>query len=174
MMYFIAAVWTGMAAMPAMAVEVGEQAPEFKMPATTGADIALSDYRGKKWVFLEFYGADFQPTWAANLSARRANFKSFEDLGVQILATSANLTFSQQTFAESLKLPFPLLSDFPERKTMRAYGVLNEKTMIAIRTFFLIDPQGVIRRKWVLANPATDVVYSDTILRGIREVMEKK
>jgi peroxiredoxin len=92
---------------------------------------------------------------------------------VQILAASANLTFSQQTFAESLKLPFPLLSDFPERKTMRAYGVLNEKTMIAIRTFFLIDPQGVIRKKWVLANPATDVVYSNTILQGIREVMGK-
>jgi peroxiredoxin len=92
---------------------------------------------------------------------------------VQILAASANLTFSQQTFADSLKLPFPLLSDFPERKTMRAYGVLNEKTMIAIRTFFLIDPQGVIRRKWILANPSTDVVYSDTILRGIREVMGK-
>jgi peroxiredoxin len=92
---------------------------------------------------------------------------------VQILAASANLTFSQQTFAESLKLPFPLLSDFPERKVMRAYGVLNEKTMLSIRTFFLIDPQGVIRKKWVLANPTTDVVYSDTILRGIREVMGK-
>ncbi len=45
--------------------------------------------------------------------------------------------------------------------------------MTAIRTFFLIDPQGVIRRKWVLANPGTDVVYSDTVLRGIREIMGK-
>jgi peroxiredoxin len=110
----------------------------------------------------------------ANLSARRAYFKSFEDLGVQILAVSANSTFSQQTVAESLKLPYPLLSDFPERKTIRAYGILNDKTMTAIRTFFLIDPQGVVRNKWVLANPSTDVVYSDTILRTIREVMGKK
>ncbi len=45
--------------------------------------------------------------------------------------------------------------------------------MIAIRTFFLIDPQGVIRRKWVLENPTTTVVYSDTVLRDIREVMGK-
>lgn len=45
--------------------------------------------------------------------------------------------------------------------------------MIAIRTFFLIDPQGVIRRKWVLENPITTVVYSDTVLRDIREVMGK-
>jgi peroxiredoxin len=92
---------------------------------------------------------------------------------VQILAVSANVTFSQQTFAESLKLPFPLLSDFPDRKTLRAYGVLNDRSMIAIRTFFLIDPQGIVRKKWVLENPSTTVVYSNTILAGIREVMGK-
>lgn len=47
---------------PAAAVEVGEPAPDFKLPSTNGVDIALSDFRGKKWVFLEFYGGDFHPT----------------------------------------------------------------------------------------------------------------
>jgi hypothetical protein len=46
----------------AVAVEVGQPAPEFKLPASTGADVSLSDFRGKKWVLLEFYGADFVPT----------------------------------------------------------------------------------------------------------------
>ena len=46
----------------AWAVEVGDKAPDFKLPGTTGVDISLSDFRGKKWVLLEFYGADFQPT----------------------------------------------------------------------------------------------------------------
>ena len=87
---------------------------------------------------------------------------------------SADNTFSQQTFAESLKLPYPLLSDFQERKVIRSYGVFNDKLMTAIRTFFLIDPQGVIRKKWVLENPGTTVVYSDTILRGIEEVIGKR
>jgi peroxiredoxin len=86
---------------------------------------------------------------------------------------SANTTFSQQTFAESLKLPYPLLSDFPERKVIRAYGILNEKTMAATRTFFLIDPRGVIRKKWIIENPGTTVVYSDTLLRDIREIIGK-
>jgi peroxiredoxin len=95
-------------------------------------------------------------------------------LNVQILAVSANTTFSQQTFAESLKLPYPLLSDFPDRKVIRAYGILNERAMIAIRTFFLIDPQGAIRKKGVIENPVTTVVYSDTVLRGIQEVMGKQ
>jgi hypothetical protein len=44
------------------AVEVGEKAPDFKLPSTTGLDISLSDYRGKTWVLVEFYGVDFQPT----------------------------------------------------------------------------------------------------------------
>ena len=84
------------------------------------------------------------------------------------------MTFSQQTFADSLKLPFPLLSDFPERKVMRVYGVLNEKTMTANRSFFLIDLQSVIRKKWIIENPTTTVVYSPTLLKDIEEIIGKK
>ena len=46
----------------AWAVEVGDKAPDFKLPATTGLDISLSEFRGKKWVLIEFYGVDFAPT----------------------------------------------------------------------------------------------------------------
>jgi hypothetical protein len=47
---------------PAVAVEVGQPAPDFKLPSSTGGDVSLGDFRGKKWVLLEFYGADFAPT----------------------------------------------------------------------------------------------------------------
>lgn len=47
---------------PAMAVEVGQPAPDFTLPGTLGDDVSLADFRGKKWVLLEFYGADFAPT----------------------------------------------------------------------------------------------------------------
>ena len=57
---------------------------------------------------------------------------------------------------------------------MRAYGVLNEKTMTANRSFFLIDPQGTIRKQWLVDNPTTTVVYSEPLLRDIREVMGKR
>ena len=73
-----------------------------------------------------------------------------------------------------MKLPYPLLSDFPDRKVIRAYGVFNEKTMAATRTFFLIDPEGKIRKKWIVDNAPTTVVYSDTILPGIQEIMAKQ
>ena len=74
-------------------------------------------------------------------------------------------------FAESLKLPYPLLSDFPDRKVMRSYGVFNEKPeMTANRSFFLIDPQGIIRKKWIIENGPTTVVPND----NIQEVIGKR
>jgi alkyl hydroperoxide reductase subunit AhpC len=57
---------------------------------------------------------------------------------------------------------------------MRSYGVLNEKTMNAHRSFFLIDPQGILRKKWIIANGPTTVVYSETLLRDIHEIMGKR
>ena len=57
---------------------------------------------------------------------------------------------------------------------IRAYGMLNERTMTANRSFFLIDPQGTVRRKWIIENGATTVVYSDTLLRDIQEIMGKR
>src|SRR2546428_13408000 len=94
--------------------------------------------------------------------------------GSRTSASAPTLTFSQQTFAESLKLPFPLLSDFPDRKVMRSYGVFDEKSMTAVRSFFLIDPQGIIRKKWIIENDTTTVVYGDTLLPGIQEVIGKR
>ena len=41
--------------------KVGDRAPDFTLPATTGGTISLSQFRGKKLVLLEFYGADFSP-----------------------------------------------------------------------------------------------------------------
>jgi hypothetical protein len=63
-LFFLAVLLAGGLGMAggAWAAEVGEKAPEFKLPGTAGLDVSLSDFRGKKWVLVEFYGADFQPT----------------------------------------------------------------------------------------------------------------
>jgi hypothetical protein len=45
----------------AAALDVGDKAPEFSLPATTGGKISLSQFRGKKLVLIEFYGADYSP-----------------------------------------------------------------------------------------------------------------
>jgi hypothetical protein len=53
--------WGGADAGVAAAPEIGEQAPDFTLPSTTGQDISLSQFRGKTFVLLEFYGVDFAP-----------------------------------------------------------------------------------------------------------------
>ena len=45
----------------ATALEVGQQAPDFTLPSTTGEKISLSQFRGKQLVLIEFYGVDFEP-----------------------------------------------------------------------------------------------------------------
>jgi peroxiredoxin Q/BCP len=42
-------------------VKVGDAAPDFKLPALRGGEVALSDYRGKKNVVLFFYPKDDSP-----------------------------------------------------------------------------------------------------------------
>jgi cytochrome oxidase Cu insertion factor (SCO1/SenC/PrrC family) len=46
----------------AAALEVGDKAPDFELPSTTGEKISLSQFKGKKNVLLQFYTLEFNPT----------------------------------------------------------------------------------------------------------------
>ena len=46
----------------AMALEVGDKAPDFELPSTTGEKVSLSQFKGKKRVLLQFYTLEFNPT----------------------------------------------------------------------------------------------------------------
>ena len=51
-----------MASTVAMAVEVGQKAPDFELPSTKGGTVNLSSSLGKKNVLLEFYVLEFTRT----------------------------------------------------------------------------------------------------------------
>ena len=53
-------VFSGIAA--AVAVEVGDKAPDFELPSTQGGKLKLSSFQGTKAVLIEFYVLDFTPT----------------------------------------------------------------------------------------------------------------
>jgi peroxiredoxin len=46
----------------ALALEVGEQAPDFTLPSTLGELVSMSQFKGKKYVLIEFYSLDFNPS----------------------------------------------------------------------------------------------------------------
>jgi peroxiredoxin len=107
------------------------------------------------------------------LSARKADYGKFEALNVQILGISSNLSFSQKTFADSLQLPYPLLSDFPHLTTIKAYAGLNKQwsSTTAQRAFFLIDKNGIIRGRWL--GTVTDVFPTEPVLAAARALAKE-
>jgi peroxiredoxin len=46
----------------ALAVDVGEPAPDFILYSSTGDKVSLSQFKDKKHVLIQFYTMDFNPT----------------------------------------------------------------------------------------------------------------
>ena len=74
------------------------------------------------------------------------------ELGAGLLAVAVTATFSQQAFAESLGVDFPLLSDW-DRTVCADYGVRYDVWKghrgLAKRSVFVVDRDRVVRYRWV-------------------------
>lgn len=97
------------------------------------------------------------------------DFEAFKGLDVQILGISVDDAFAQKTFADSLGLPFPILSDADAKVThlyaaaklikggtdlapfmLPGKGIqLTQDRIGASQAFFLIDKQGIVRGRWL-------------------------
>jgi peroxiredoxin Q/BCP len=58
---------------------------------------------------------------------------------------------SQKKFTEQQNFPYPLLAD-EDKKAAKEFGVLNDKGNFALRTTFIIDKKGIIRKIYRNAN----------------------
>jgi len=87
----------------------------------------------------------------------------------EIIGISGNLTFSQQAFADYLKLNFPLVSDYPDLKTIDAYGVLDRERRVPQRSYFIVDKQGVIRYKHIVGR-GEPLVSNETLVAEIKKI----
>jgi peroxiredoxin len=85
------------------------------------------------------------------------------------VGVSANVRFSQQAFADFLKLNFPLVSDAPDLKTIEAYGVMIPERRLAQRSYFIVDKQGVIRYKKILAAKEP-LISNDALLEEVKKL----
>ena len=78
--------------------------------------------------------------------------------------------FSQKTFADSLQLPFPLLSDFPKMKVIKEYGVVHIAGIMANGAMFLVDAQGTIRARWLPELDTGEVFPVEPLLEAAKAV----
>jgi peroxiredoxin len=122
-------------------LKVGAAAPDFSLPSSTGKTVKLSDHLGKQNVVLAFFPKAFTGGCTKEMSAYRDMHAQFSDAHAQIYGISMDAVETQTKFAESLKTPFPLLSD-KEGSVAKAYGVAGEG--YANRVTFVIGKDGKI------------------------------
>src|SRR5215472_9298337 len=133
-------------------LKVGGVAPDFTLLTDEWKTVRLSDYRGKKNVFLAVYVLAFSEGCTQQMRAVQTGIASgripTEDtavFGVSLDSPAANAAFAKQN-----GLRFPLLSDM-NRKMLTSYGILktysieNEDYQWALRANIVIDKQGIIR-----------------------------
>jgi len=131
--------------------QVGDVAPDFTAASTSGKDVSLSSFRGKRNVLLAFFPLAFTGTCTKELVCFTEDFDQFAGKGVEILPISVDSTASLREFKSKLQMKTELLSDF-KRGVSRAYGVLNEERFYSNRAYFLIDKEGRVRWSHVEGN----------------------
>jgi mycoredoxin-dependent peroxiredoxin len=135
-----------------MAVEVGQQAPDFELKDQHGTPVRLSGYRGQKNVVLVFYPLAFSGVCSGELAAMRDEFPEASREDVELLTVSVDSGYALRAWSDAEQFGFSLLSDFwPHGGVARSYGVFDEKLGIATRGTFIIDKDGVVR--WKIVNP---------------------
>jgi len=149
-----------------MAVEVGQQAPDFELKDQHGSPVRLSDFRGRKNVVLVFYPLAFSGVCTGELCALRDDFPEVTRDDVVLLTVSVDSTFALRTWADRDHFDFQLLSDFwPHGAVAKLYGVFDEDKGVATRGTFIIDQAGLVR--WEVVNPipqARDIAEYQKVL----------
>ena len=148
-----------------MALQPGDPAPDFTLPATVGDKVSLSQYRGKKNVLLLFYPLDFSPVCSTETKQCAELLPGSGSGDVQVLGISVDSLWAHKAFAAQNGIDYPLLADFhPKGDVARKYGVYLEDKGLAARTAFIVGRDGKIK----------DVVASEIpVARDIPRLIEK-
>ncbi|PZC41796.1 MAG: Peroxiredoxin [Chloroflexi bacterium] len=72
-------------------------------------------------------------------------FAELQALGARVVGVSMDSWAVQGAFSRELGLAFPLLSDWPNNRTIATFGVEAEAGPTARRVTFVFDAAGVVR-----------------------------
>ena len=126
----------------------GDPAPEFTLPSDDGAEVSLSDLRGKK-VIVYFYPAAMTPGCTKQACDFTDSLESLRGAGYEVLGISPDAPSKLAKFREKDALTIRLLSD-ADKSVMAAYGAFGEKKLYGklvngvIRSTFVVDEDGRI------------------------------
>lgn len=140
----------------AEALKVGDDAPDFSLPASDGKTYKLSDFKGRQAVVLAWYPKAFTGGCTAECKSIAENGEKIRKFDVTYFMASVDPLEGEsgnKKFAESQNADFPILSD-EKKEIAAAYGVLNDRGM-ANRWNFYIDKDGKIAAIVKDVKPAT-------------------
>ena len=141
-----------------MPIPAGIPAPDFELLDDTNSLRKLSDYRGRN-IVLYFYPKDDTPGCTREACNFRDDYSAYEKAGVVILGVSPDSVESHVKFKKKFQLQFPLLTD-DRHAICDLYGVWGPKKFMGkeyegvLRTTFLIDTDGIIKRVFENVRPA--------------------
>ena len=94
-----------------MALAVGDQAPDFTLPSTSGSNFTLSKDMAGKPCIIYFYPKDFTPTCTKEACNFRDNIDVFKGLNIDVLGISRDSVGVHHKFRKEYTLDFNLLAD---------------------------------------------------------------
>ena len=127
-----------------MTLRVGDLAPDFTLPSSTGGVVRLSDVLKERAVVLYFYPKDETPGCTAEACAFRDSYEVFKEAGAEVIGVSDDSAESHRSFAAHHRLPFLLLADEGGAVRQR-YGVNKWLGLLGGRVTFVIDRQGIVQ-----------------------------
>lgn len=129
-------------------VAVGDEAPEFALPALNGTVVRLSQFRGISNVVLSFVPAAFTPVCSGQWPGYNIARELFEQHNAVLLGITTDNLPSLHAWTHQMDprgMWFPVLSDFwPHGAAASLFGILRPEG-VAERAIFIIDRQGIIR-----------------------------
>lgn len=154
-----------------VALHPGDRIPAFELKDQAGQTQTFDSLKGANGLLLMFNrSADWCPFCKSQLIDFESARKNFEAKGIRVASITYDSPAVLKMFAERKSINFPLLSD-PDSKTIDAFGVRNlevtgTQTGIAIPSYYLIGPDGVIRDRWeenTLQNRVTASYFYETL-----------
>ena len=73
-----------------MALQAGDEAPDFELRSHKGGTVKLSDFRGKRQVVIAFHPLAFTPVCAKQMCGYEADLGRFNAAGAAVLGISVD------------------------------------------------------------------------------------
>jgi peroxiredoxin Q/BCP len=122
---------------------IGTPAPDFRLPATAGRTVSLSDYQGKQHLILVFYVGDNTPDCNRQLASLQEEMAELEACNAAVIGINTGALAEHERYVQQLGLSFPLLHD-AGAQVAALYGARQDDGTVR-RTVYVIDRQGIIR-----------------------------